>query len=341
MKRRSSLLSAVIVGVGMLTIGALTPLHGQGAGGSTRSSTPARLADGQPNIQGMWNNEESNHTPLEMPADLAGRTSFTKEELQARAEARAKSRIDAGDSGGAGDVGFYALYWFDWYWRKPLAGDWPALLIEPKTGKMPALTPQASQTAAYMREHLHDSYATMEAGDRCVSRGILGMMMPTAYNNGILVLQPPGYVIIHSEMIHNARIIPLDSRPHLDSKIRQWEGDPRGHWEGTTLVVETTNFKAVDNLRSPNGRARQSEQRRMVERFTVIDPDTLKYSVSVEDPETYTAPWTVSFPYRRDSQYQQFEYACHEGNYAVPNSLSGARVEERAGGAPRSSSGRP
>jgi hypothetical protein len=164
------------------------------------------------------------------------------------------------------------------------------------------------------------------------------MMMPTAYNNGKLILQTPGYVVIHSEMVHNARIIPLDGRPHLAATIRQWEGDPRGRWEGDTLVVESTNFKVVPNLRAPNGRAMQTEQRRMVERFTPIDPDTLEYSVTVDDPGTYVKPWTVAFLYRRDGSYQQFEYASHEGNYAVPNSLSGARAEEqpRAGGNPTS-----
>jgi hypothetical protein len=179
-----------------------------------------------------------------------------------------------------------------------------------------------------MRDHLHDAPETMEAGDRCVSRGVLGMMMPTAYNNGKLIVQIPGYVVIYSEMIHNARIIPLDGRPHLNGKVDQWEGDPRGRWEGNTLVIESTNFKAVNNLRSPNGRARQSPKRRMVERLTIVDANTLKYSVTVDDPETYTAPWTIAFPYRRDDTYRQFDYECHEANYSVPNSLKGARTQE-------------
>jgi hypothetical protein len=334
MKPRSRLL-IVLSGALLFVIGTSTFAFSQSNGNGSRPWTPHRLADGQPDIQGMWNNEEANFTPLELPDALKGRTSFTPEELQTLAAARQKSQIDAGDSRGAGDVGFYALYWFDWYWRKPLAGDWPALVVEPKTGKMPALTPQGAASAAYMRQHLHDTAANIEAGDRCISRGVLGMMMPTAYNNGTLILQSPGYVVIHKEMIHNARIIPVDGRSHIGNGIPQWEGDPRGRWEGNTLVVESTNFKVVDNLRAPNGRARQSEKRRMVERFTVVDANTLKYSVSVEDPETYTAPWTISFPYRRDNKYQQFEYACHEGNYAVPNSLKGARAEEHSAGGAR------
>lgn len=316
------------VGAVVFAVGPWSTLDAQTAAGSARPWSPPRLADGQPDIQGMWNNEEANFTPLELPKELAGRTTFTPEELQARAEALAKNRIDAGDATGPDDVGFYALYWFDWYWRKPLAGDWPALVVDPSSGRMPPVTPEARKTAAYMREHLHDAAETMEAGDRCVSRGVLGMMMPTAYNNGKLIVQTPGYVLIYSEMIHNARIIPLDGRRHLDAKVDQWEGDPRGRWEGNTLVIESTNFRAVDNLRSPNGRARQSPTRRMVERLAIVDANTLKYSVTVDDPETYTAPWTIAFPYRRDESYRQFEYACHENNYSVPNSLKGARTQE-------------
>jgi hypothetical protein len=280
----------------------------------------------------MWNNEDANHIPLELPKELRGRTSFTKEELQKLAEARFKSTVEANERLRDGDPGFYALYWFDWYWRRPTAGNWPALVVEPTTGTMPALTPAAAKMQAYMREHLHDTYANMEPGDRCITRGVLGMMMPTAYNNGKLILQTPGFVVIHSEMVHNARIIPIDGRPHLDAAIRQWEGDPRGRWEGNSLVVESTNFKAAANLRSPGGRVMQTERRSMIERFTPLDPDTLAYSVTVDDPDAYVAPWTVAFLYRRDDKYQQFEYACHEGNYAVPNSLSGARAEDKARG---------
>ncbi len=304
---------------------------------SAQDWAPARLADGQPDIQGMWNNADANHTPLELPDELAGRDSFTAEELRELAQARFDATIEANETLREGDPGFYALYWFDWFWQDPVGGDWPALLTEPRSGKMPALTEQAAASAAYIREHLHDTYANMEGGDRCISRGVLGMMMPTAYNNGTLILQTPGYVVLHSEMIHNARIVPLDAGPHVDGNIGLWEGDPRGRWEGDTLVVESTNFKAVENLRAPKGRSPQTPLRRIVERFTPLGPDTLRYSITVDDPETWTAPWTVTFPWRRDSGYQQYEYACHEGNYAVPNSLSGARAEEREAAAARGS----
>ncbi len=196
---------------------------------------------------------------------------------------------------------------------------------------MPNLTEQARDSVRYYREHLHDTFANMESGDRCLSRGVFGMMMPTAYNNGKLFVQAPGVVIIHSEMIHNARVIPIDAGPHTHSNITQWEGNPRGHWEGNTLVVESTNFKAVGNMRAPGSRAPQHEGRRMVERFSFVDENTLNYELTVDDPNTYAEPWTVAFPYKRDNAYQQFEYACHEGNFAVPNSLSGARAQEAGG----------
>tara|TARA_B100001123_G_scaffold108961_1_gene126825 strand:- start:8319 stop:9242 length:924 start_codon:yes stop_codon:yes gene_type:complete len=298
---------------------------------SAQEWEPPRLANGVPDINGMWNNVGSSHVPLEVPDDLAGKTLTEDERLElftARSD-RAKAAQWEGHENSRG-VGAYANYWFDWYWREPVAGEAPALIIDPPIGKRPAFTERARDSVQYYRDHLHDQAANMEAGDRCLSRGVFGMMMPTAYNNGKLIVQTEDHILIHSEMIHNARIIPIDSGPHVSDKITQWEGDPRGYWEGNTLVVESTNFKAVGNMRAPGSRAPQHTGRRMVERFTFVDDETLNYELTVDDQETYTAPWTVAFPYKKDEAYQQFEYACHEGNWAVPNSLSGARAEERA-----------
>ena len=315
----------------VLMLGAPSLAHGQGA---TRLPwDPPRLADGQPDINGMWNNVGSSHVPLELPADLVGKT-FTEEErlefFTARSD-RAKAVEWDGHENSRG-VGAYANYWFDWFWKEPVAGEAPALVIHPPDGQVPAMTEAARDSVGYYREHLHDTFANMESGDRCLSRGVFGMMMPTAYNNGKLFVQAPGVVIIHSEMIHNARVIPVDAGPHAHSNITQWEGNPRGYWEGNTLVVESTNFKAVGNMRAPGSRAPQHEGRRMIERFTFVDENTLNYELTVDDADTYTEPWTVAFPYKRDDAYQQFEYACHEGNFAVPNSLSGARAQEAAQG---------
>jgi hypothetical protein len=296
---------------------------------------PDYLSDGQPDITGMWNNVGATATPLEMPEQFQGRVP-NEEELARFIRQRDESRKEDVWTGfeNSSGVGAYENYWFDWYWSDPEV-DAPALIVDPPNGRRPALTEAASAVRTYNVEHEHDSAANVESGDRCLSRGVFGMMMPTAYNNGKLIVQAPGYVIIHSEMIHNARIVPIDAGPHVDDKIKLWEGDPRGHWEGNTLVIESTNFRYVGNMRAPGtpapGNAPQHEGRRMIETFTIEDADTLRYTLTVEDPETYTAPWTVAFPYKRDSEYVQYEYACHEGNYAMFNRLSGAREQEKTG----------
>ncbi len=294
---------------------------------------PNILSDGQPDIGGMWNNVGATATPLELPDQFQGREPSQEEIaalIQSRDEAR-KSDTWTGFENSSG-VGAYENYWFDWFWSDAVA-DAPALIVEPRNGRRPALTEKAKAIRAANARQEHDSAANVESGDRCLSRGVFGMMMPTAYNNGKLIVQSPGYVVIHSEMIHNARIIPIDAGPHLHKNISQIEGDPRGHWRGNTLYVESTNFDYVANMRAPGtpgpGNAPQHPGRKMLETFTFVDQNTLRYSLTVEDPETYTAPWTVAFPYQRDDEYTQYEYACHEGNYAMESRLSGARVQER------------
>jgi hypothetical protein len=159
-------------------------------------------------------------------------------------------------------------------------------------------------------------------------------MFPAGYNNAYEFIQVPGYVIIRYEMIHNARIIPIDGRPRLSAKIRQWDGEPRGHWEGTTLVVESTNYNDKGMIATSAATARirgipQTEALHVVERFTPVDANTIIYRATVEDKNVYTGPWTVEIPLTRDSKYQMFEYSCQEGNYATPNILAGGRKEER------------
>ena len=332
-------ISTLVLAIAMLVSPALAGAQNDAdAGGVPEGWTPERLADGQPNIQGMWNNTRAIFTPLELPEELAGQElTLSEAELQARARARGEGRISRsewrGHENNSGGVGGYGLYWFDWYFDTPTDIGQPSIIVEPANGRIPERTADARESVAMNLAQLHDSYANMESGDRCISRGVLGMMMPTEYNNGTLILQPPGYVVIHSEMIHNVRIIPVAAGPHVDDEIRQWEGDPRGRWEGNTLVVESTNFKAVHNMRGPTAgtRSRQSTAQRVVERFTVVGPNSLRYTIRMEDPDTYTGPWTAAFPYDRDDEYVQFEYACHEGNYSVPNALGGARQEEAEG----------
>ena len=338
MQSRSSVAAGSVLAVALVVaLGAPPAVAGQGSPGTAGTESdwsPALRADGQPDVTGMWNNSDAIFTPLEMPEELAGRDDIPAAELAERARARAEGRIEAFEWRGhenSRGVGGYGIHWFDWFWDEPVGSDAPALIVEPASGRVPERTAGARERIALNLAQLHDTYANMESGDRCISRGVLGMMMPTEYNNGTLILQPPGYVVIHSEMIHNARIIPIEGSPHLDPAIRQWEGDPRGRWEGNTLVIESTNFRAVKNMRGATAgtRSRQTERQRIVERITIEGPDLLRYSVRVDDPDTYTAPWTAAFPIKRDDGYVQFEYACHEGNYSVPNALGGARREER------------
>ena len=291
--------------------------------------TPAVLADGQPDIQGTWNNIDALSTPLELPAGFSG-PDFSPEDLRAIAAARAAEAERRAALPRPKSVGAYGEHWFDSFWNEAEKSAAPALIVEPPSGRIPDWTPAAHEMLRYNREHLHDSYEYMESADRCITRGVIGIMMPGVYNNGAQILQPPGYVVILSEMIHRARIIPVDGRARLDDRIRQWEGDPRGRWEGDTLVVESTNFRNVRSMRGATAsvRSRQTERQRLVERFTIVGPDTLEYSLHVDDPETYAAPWTAAFPLKRDDTYDIYEYACHEGNYSVPNALSGARFKQ-------------
>jgi hypothetical protein len=177
-----------------------------------------------------------------------------------------------------------------------------------------------------VRAHATDSHEFLDPGDRCVTRGILGMMLPTFYNNGKEIVQAPGYVALMSEMIHDVRVIPTDGRRHVAPAVRSWTGDSRGRWEGNALIVETTNFAPQDVLR---GIRLQSDSLTMTERFTMVDGNTLIYRATINDPKVYTRPWTIEFPFKRDKEYRMFEYACHEGNHAVEGILRGARAQEK------------
>jgi hypothetical protein len=187
-----------------------------------------------------------------------------------------------------------------------------------------AVWPSTNPTVGYARAQDFNIY------DRCVTRGVLGSMFPNIYNSGMEIQQAPGLVVLRYEMIHETRVIPLDGRPHLGATIRSYMGDARGRWDGQTLVVETTNFNGRTGSYGRNGNGNPtSEALKLVERFTRRNVDTLDYSVTVNDPRTWTRPWTVAFPLTRDPGYVMYEYACHEGNYAIANILRGFRAAER------------
>jgi hypothetical protein len=297
--------------------------HGQAppAPKTARAAPPvARTPDGQPDIQGLWNSIDAFFTPLERPSKLAGKTNVSQAELDEVLKEEADRKVDGALNAGTGS---YGREWYEY--REGRIDSRPSLVIDPPDGRIPPLTAWAKDKAGFTRTHATESYEFLDPGDRCVTRGILGMMLPTFYNNGKQIIQTPGYVTIVSEMIHDARVIPIDGRPHAASSVRSWTGDPRGHWEGNTLVVETTNFSARDVLR---GIRVQTDSLKMIERFTAVDGNTLMYRATIDDPKVYTKPWTIEFAFKRDNDYRMFEYACHEGNHAVEGILHGARVEE-------------
>jgi len=221
----------------------------------------------------------------------------------------------------------------DW-WQVDLnmvKGSQAWLIIDPADGKIPALTPEAkardaSRTAARRASGRGpaDSWEDRSLYDRCITRGLPGSMMPVIYGNSYQILQAPGYVAIRYEMIHETRIIPLDGRPHSSPALRSYMGDARGHWEGDTLVVETTNFRDEDAYRGANGATL-----RLTERFRRTAPNTVKWAVTVEDTMTWTKPWTFSMPLTMDDSQPVLEYSCHEGNLGLRNILLAARAEEK------------
>ena len=330
------------VGAAAVAVAFLLPAAAPAAAQDPAPRTPW----GHPDLQGVW--DFRTITPLERPAELADREFLTAEEAasleqdvaarDARLLDRAPERTAAGgnvDRRDDGTPGFYNNFWLD-TGTSTIGTRRTSLVIDPPNGRLPDLTPSGERRAeaqrAYQLEHPADSWLDLDAGDRC----LLGLnagppIVPAAYNQNLQVFQTPDHVMLLTEMVHTVRAVPLDGRPPLPEHIRQWSGDARGRWEGDTLVIETTNF--VDDRRwttsNPMGALGSSESLTLVERLTRIDADTLEYRFTVTDPEWWPRPWTASIPMRR-SDAPLFEYACHEGNYSMPNMLAGARAEERA-----------
>jgi hypothetical protein len=291
--------------------------------------TPNRTPDGQPDIQGIWTN--ATLTPFERPANLRDKAFLTEAEAAA-IEHQAADRRDDDPAPRSGDVGSYNQVWFD-SGERVVSTRRTSLVIDPPDGRVP-LRREAEAARDNNAAHERDSYEFMSVWDRCITRGVPAGMFPAGYNNAYQIVQTPGYVTIHYEMIHEARIIPIDGRPHLRADVRLWNGDPRGRWDGATLVVETTNYngKGWIATQAAAGRIKgvpQTESLRVVERFTPIDANTIDYQATIDDPAMYTRPWTVSVPLHRDPAYRIYEYACHEGNRSVGNILRDARAIER------------
>lgn len=288
--------------------------------------TPARTPDGQPDIQGVWG--FATITPLERPSDLAGKEFFTDKEA-ADYEKRfldANNR-DRRDGPADADVGrAYNDFWWD-SGSHIVPTRRTSLIVDPPDGKLPALTSEGQKKAAARAEarrlHPYDGPEDRPLQERCLVWTTAGPpIMPSAYNNNIRIVQGAGYVAILNEMIHDARVIPLDGHPHLPQNVRLWMGDSRGHWDGNTLVVDTTNFTDKTNFRGAD------DKLHLIERFTRTADNRLMYQFTVDDETAFTRSWTAEIPMTKSGD-PMFEYACHEGNYSLMNVLAGARAAEK------------
>jgi hypothetical protein len=281
-------------------------------------------ADGQPDLQGLWTN--ATITPFERPKDLAAKEFFTEDEAAAyeKKVAENSNRDKRGDTAESDVAGAYNDFWFD-RGNRIVPTRRTSMVVDPPDGKVPPLTPGAQKAAAARAEIARRApWGPEDMGlpERCLLWPTAGPpLLPTGYNNNYQILQVPGYVVILIEMIHDVRIIPLDRRPHLPKNIRQWMGDSRGHWDGNTLVVDTTNFTDKTHFRGAD------ENLHLVERFTRVDPNTILYEFTVEDPTAFTKTWKAQAPLTKTAG-PMYEYACHEGNYSMVNVLKGARAQE-------------
>jgi hypothetical protein len=304
--------------------------------------TPPRTPDGQPDLQGVWTNNTV--TPLQRPKELAGKEFYTETELvevQKRQSERLAQDEQEGEpaanhSGVAGadaeQVHYdHAQFGLDWLQSKVAWNLRTSLLVGPE-GTIPPLTPGARQRlagiAADEKGHEFDGPENRPLEARCMVRANVGPpLLPSRYNSNLQIVQGAGYVVIETEMIHDTRLIPTDGRPHIPSSIRQWLGDSVGHWEGDTLVIDTTNFTDLNPFRG-------AQNLHVIERLTRVDPETILYRFTVEDPGMWVRPWSGELAITKIPG-QIYEYACHEANYGLENTLRGARVAEAAGKSPK------
>ena len=317
---------------GLLALAAMTagPASGQGAKSWSAPKTPW----GDPDLQGTWTSDDCIGTPLNRPANLGEKLYYSEEELAQRQAQLARQQqndlqetVASNARVGTGPPGH-------WGERARRPCKQTSLIVDPPNGRTPDLLPEAKARpipeGAGNNNPKADSWEDFSYYIRCISRGVTGSIFPVIYGNGQQIVQAPGYVTILQEMVHEARVIPLDGRPHAGPNVRSYMGDARGHWEGNMLVVETTNFlNNKTGIGLNGGGTPTSEALKLTERYTRVGANEIRYEVTVDDPKTYTRPFKVAFPLTQEPGYQNFEYACHEGNYAMFDSLSGARAKEK------------
>jgi hypothetical protein len=313
----------IVAAIALLTAAASAPLLAQ------RAPAVPRAADGHPDLQGVWN--FSTITPLERPAEFADKPVLTEQEareLEQRTMERSNRDNRDRTNADADVASAYNEFWWDRgvHAARVNGKVRSSLIVDPPDGKLPALTPdgqaRADKRAEARRQHPADGPEDRSLGERCLLFNAGPPMLSGPYNNFVQLLQTRDHVVIYNEMVHDVRIVPLDGRPHLPSTVRTWQGDPRGRWEGETLVVESTNFSDKTNVRG------SGEGLRLVERFTRTGAGTLLYEFTLNDPASFTKPWSAALPMAK-SDDQIYEYACHEANYAMTGILRGARATEK------------
>jgi hypothetical protein len=341
MKRRiTNVVTALVLA---LAASVVVSSQSQSGSGSTAPYTPPKTPWGDPDLQGIWPGTDMVGVPFERPERFGTRLYLTDAELKEREQQAAKQQeldvlefdlqkppaeiVALGDVGG---VTSPPPHWLE----RGVPSRQSSLVVEPANGRMPAMTPEGAarqKTAGgtYVKQTGFASASELGPYDRCISRGVVGSMMPVVYNNGNEIIQSPGLVAFRNEMIHEVRVIPIDGRQPLPANMKSYMGSSRGHWEGNTLVVRTTNLNGKTGMQGNGMMLIPSDSLVLEERFTPVAPNVLQYEVTIDDPKTWAAPWKVSFPLKRDPDYQIFEYACHEGNYAMRNTLSGSRADER------------
>jgi hypothetical protein len=327
---------------------ATAPAGARGAASSVEATayTPPRTPWGDPDLQGLWPGTAMMGVPLERPAQFGDKLLLSEEEFAARAaQAERQAAADNAEfvtpptaaaiitGAGSGPPGHWG--------ERGRPQRQTSLVVDPPNGRIPPMTAEGAQRTAAIPASLYfdnsgggvfNGPEDLSVYDRCITRGVIGSMVAVGYNAGNQIVQSPGWVAVRNEMIHEVRMIPLDGRPHTPAAVRGYMGDSRGRWDGATLVVDTTNFNGKTGI-GANGRAvYHSDALHVVERFTRTDPDTIQYEATIEDPKTWTRPFTIAFPLKRDPGYGMFEYACHEGNYGLRNILSAARAGDGGSG---------
>lgn len=320
----------------LLAVAAPVPAAAQAPAEQVAPKTPGytvpRTPWGDPDIDGIWPNIDMVRVPVERPRQFGTRLFMTDDEHRAN-EKLEQERIETMNREGAGGATGAPGHWAEWGKSQRQT----SLLVDPPDGRMPAVSAagRARQTAlprGTMGTQPLNRPQDFTMWERCISRGLMGSTLPVLYNSGIDITQSPGHIVIRYEMVHDFRVIPLDRRPHVSPAIGLYMGDARGHWDGDTLVVETRNFPQNVGFGISGNGVPPSAKAVVVERFTRVGPDVIRYEATVTDPDTWAAPWTVAFPLNRDPRYLMAEYACHEGNHGLRNALSGSRADDAATG---------